>query len=178
MIAFRRGGKPQVGGFVKVNLESLRTEIEQYLADNNLVLFRSHPRLPSSSSGAVFWDTDHYPDFKQFIDTAIATGTSLVSLHATIFSDLDIEDLADQLEEAGLDPSERRQMETRLKELDAYTGFVCQIEISFDHGSRSYIYELLTDWYEDFQDLSDQLEESLDGMNRDTPLSSYYSSNN
>ena len=44
-------------------------------------------------------------------------------------------------------PDERRMTERRLKELRAYDGFTCAIELSFDMGQRAYIFELRTDFW-------------------------------
>ena len=86
----------------------------------------------------------------------------MVTLFARELDDEMIEDTLGQLSELDIDRDEQRSMERRLKEMRAYTGFTCEIELSFDIDSRVYVFDLQTDWYSDLQDLIDQVDEMMD----------------
>ena len=59
-----------------------------------------------------------------------------------------------------------------------YDGFTCALELSFDLGGLTYIFEVRTPWYSDLNDLLDELDIMPEGEDEDDdPLSGYYSKN-
>ena len=48
---------------MKLNLDSLRAEIESYLEAHGIVVFHSHPRA-GDTTAPVYWDTERHPDYK------------------------------------------------------------------------------------------------------------------
>jgi hypothetical protein len=75
-------------------------------------------------------------------------------------------------------------MERSLVDLRAYVGNTCSIEMAFDHQGRLYIYELVTDWFQTYLDLSDLLisatavdVENGDEDGTDSSFGGYYSKN-
>ena len=54
---------------------------------------------------------------------------------------------------------ERRTLELRLNEMRAYEGFICQIEMSFDHAQRTYVFDIRTDWFEELNNLIERMED-------------------
>jgi hypothetical protein len=59
----------------------------------------------------------------------------------------------------------------------AYEGFTCQIELSFDHAQRTYVFEVRTDWFDEMNDLVDRIEGFYQDEGDENPLSGYYSNN-
>jgi hypothetical protein len=61
----------------------------------------------------------------------------------------------------------------------AHEGSVCAIELSFDHQARVFLFDLRTEWFEEFSDLLDEIHlltaEPSDG--NDSPISGYFSRN-
>jgi hypothetical protein len=160
-----------------INLDPLRTEIQAYLEQCGIVVFKSFPRS-GEPSAPVYWDTDQYPDYHQFLAAAQAAGARLVTLYAREFEADMVDDALEQLEDAGLDREDRRTFEIRLKEIRAYSGFVCQIELSFDLAPRVYIFDLRTEWFDDLNDLIDRIEDSYRQQGEDDePLHGYFSRN-
>ena len=146
---------------MQLNLNSLRAQIEDHLQSRGIAIFQSLPRAGDLSS-TIYWDTNRYPDFTAFLAAADAAGVRMVTLFARELDDEMIEDTLGQLSELDIDRDEQRSMERRLKEMRAYTGFTCEIELSFDIDSRVYVFDLQTDWYSDLQDLIDQVDEMMD----------------
>jgi hypothetical protein len=144
---------------VKLNLDSLRAEIESYLETHGIIVFHSHPRT-SDTSAPVYWDTERYPDYKMFLSAAETAGARLVTIHAREFNDDILEDALDHANSSSLPRDERRAIELRLKEMRGYIGFTCQIELSFDLAPRSYVFDLRTEWFDDLNDLLDRVDDA------------------
>lgn len=162
---------------MRINLDTLRTEIGEHLAAQKLVVFHSFPRsgelLP-----AVYWDTGTHPDYREFITAAEAAGAKVITFFVREFSQDLVEDAWERMEEAELEREERRAIEMRLRECSGFTGFTCQIELSFDAGPRVYIFDLRTDWFEDISDLLDRIDEARrDPQDDPGPTGPYFSKN-
>jgi len=164
---------------MRPNLETLRHEIEQHLESRGLALFRSCPRSDTENTGAgtVVWDSQNHPDYHEFVEAACAAGVRLVTLYARELTSDVIEGALAQLSETDLERDERRALDVRLNEIRAYEGFTCQIELSFDHAQRTYVFDIRTDWFDDLNDLVEQIEYSFQDDGDENPLSGYYSNN-
>jgi hypothetical protein len=165
---------------MKLNLDTLRAEIQEHLESRGLVVFQSFPRTTSDLGAGVYWDTERHPDYREFIAAAEAAGVRLVTLYAREFSAEMVEDALDQLGDAKMDRDERRAVESRLREMGGYEGFTCQIELSFDHSERVYFFDLRTEWFDDLSELLDRIQESFhdDDEGTESPLGGGYYSNN
>ncbi len=164
---------------MRSNLDSLLNEIQEYLQTRDIVIFQSFPRSGEPGT-SVYWDTERHPDFREFLGAAEAAGVRMVTLYSRELEEDLIEDALEQLTGAAIDRDERRSMESRLKEIRGYAGFTCQIELSFDLAARTYVFDLRTDWFDDFNDLVDRIEDSYDDEDEgETPMSGggYFSRN-
>jgi hypothetical protein len=164
---------------MKLNLDVLKTEIGETLESRKFAVFHGYSRAMESMP-TVFWDTHRYPDYKQFLDTATAAGANLLVLHAREFSSLLVDNSLEQLEDGDFAPEDRRAIERRLRELRAYDGFTCAIELSFDLNNRMYMFELRTEWYEEFSDLLDEIDSAMphaDDESDEGPIGGYFSKN-
>ena len=73
---------------------------------------------------------------------------------------------------------DRRGLEKRLRELRAYAGFTCQIELSFDLAPRVYVFDLRTEWFEELSDLLDSIDDVFEeNKSGEEPPSGYFSQN-
>ena len=164
---------------MRPNLDTLRHEIEQHLESRGLAVFRSYPRSESDRSPgeAIQWDSQNHPDYREFVEAANAAGVRLVTLYARVLTSDVIENALVQLADTDLDRDERRALDTRLNEIRAYEGFTCQIELSFDHAQRTYVFEVRTDWFDELNDLIERIEYSYQDEGDENPLSGYYSNN-
>lgn len=139
-----------------LNLDTLKREILEYLETAGFAVFRSSPGglegLPM-----VLWDVEHFPDYQAFLDVARKAGVDLVLFAAAEFESSDLDELVDQLEDCELTREERREYESRIRELRIYEGVTCSLELAFDHHSRLYVYEVQPDWYDDFLNLEEEI---------------------
>lgn len=139
------------------NLDSTAEEIQQYLETEHFVVFRSLSRA-ADEGNFVYWDAGQHPEFRRFLDCALQLGVRLVHFHARQFRQQHREDALEILNEAELAREEKRDLQRRIKELAIYEGFTCALELTFDFEGRVYVFELQTDWYEEWQDILDELE--------------------
>jgi hypothetical protein len=142
---------------MSTNLDSQAEEILQYLEAEHFIIFRSLSRAAEDTS-YVYWDTPHQSDFRRFLDCALQLGVRLIHFHSREFRSQHREEALDLIEESELPRDEQRSMERRIKELAIYEGFTCAIELSFDFEGRIYLFEVQTDWYDEWQDMLDELE--------------------
>jgi hypothetical protein len=163
---------------VKPNLDSLKIEIEQHLEECGLAVFYGYSRMLDSTS-SVYWDCDQYPDYQLFIKAARTAGAQVIVFHQREFASDQVIDALEQLADCDLDRKESRELERRLNDLRVYEGFICEIELSFDHQGRVFIFDLRTEWFEEFSEIMDEIQmltaEAEDDNN--SPMSGYFSKN-
>lgn len=139
-----------------LNLEPLKREILAYLDVSEFAVFHSSPggldALP-----LVLWDVERYPDYQMFLDAARKTGAKMVLFAAREFETQEIDDAVEELEECDLSREERRDLESRLRDLRVHEGVTCSIELAFDHHARMYVYEIRPDWYDEFLSIGDEI---------------------
>ena len=122
---------------------------------------------------------DSYPDYRMFLDTAIKTGVKMILFGTREFEAADIDDLLEQLEDAGLDRDQQRDYQSRLRKLRVYEGVTCSLELAFNHDSTLYVYELQPDWYEEFLVAEDEIASAVAEGEADEgdSLGGYFSKN-
>ena len=139
-----------------LNLDTLKREILEYLESGGFAVFHSSPGglegLPM-----VLWDTEHYPDYQLFLEVAKRSGIKLVLFATREFERSDLDELLAQLEECEVTREERREFESRLRELRIFEGVTCSLELAFDSHSRLYVYEVQPDWYDEFLSVEEEI---------------------
>ncbi|MFN7995811.1 MAG: hypothetical protein U0Q18_19525 [Bryobacteraceae bacterium] len=145
-----------------LNLDTLKQEMLEYLEHSEFAVFRSAPGglegLPM-----VLWDTERYPDYQMFLDTARKTGAKMILFASREFDASEIDEAVEQLDECELSREERRDLEGRLRSLRGHEGVTCSLELAFDHHARMYVYEVRPDWYDEFLSIGDEIAVHLPG---------------
>lgn len=161
---------------MRPNLDSLSEEIAQYLEAEHFIIFRSLSR--SADDGVfVYWDTRKSPDYKQFLDCALQLGVRLIHFNPREFNSFHREDALEQLEEVELPREEKRELARRIDELRIYEGLTCAVELSFDFENRIYLFELQTEWYEEWHEILDAIEAASPAGGVDGGGYGYFSNN-
>ena len=160
------------------DLEKLRSEMETYLQQSSLTIFYGSHRVLDTLA-QVSWDTERYANFQQFVDAARSVGVKLMIFTQQSFSLDQIDGALDQLEECDFTREEKRQYESRLRQLQSYEGFTSSLELSFVLDGRVYSFEAHTDWYEAFTDVLGELDAAtgVEDVSEDGPLGGYFSNN-
>jgi hypothetical protein len=159
------------------NLDTLAEEIQHYLAAEHFVVFRGMSRAEDESS-MIFWDSERSPEYKSFLDCALQLGVRLIHFHVREFSPQHREEALEQLESCGVERDEKRAIERRINDLAIYEGLTCAIELSFDFETRIYMFELRADWYDEWHDVLDEIEDSITGDDGEDQYGGGYYSNN
>jgi hypothetical protein len=169
-------GEPQMNQ----NLDVLKTEIRDYLEAAHFNVYYGYSRMLDTLP-VVFWDVERYPDYKMFLRTAEGTEVKLIVLHSREFSVDLVDDAVERLPVAGFDRDEQRNVERKLRDMRVYDGFTCAIELSFDLQGRAYIFSLHTDWYDEFSDLLEDIDDAIadeqDDDDDEGPIGGYFSKN-
>jgi hypothetical protein len=163
---------------MKPNLDVLKPEIELYLEEMGMAVFYGYSR-PLDAAPIVYWDCEQYPDYRLFVQSARAADAKIIVFHQREFFSDQVDDAIERLNACELPPQESRHFEERLNETRANEGSVCAIELSFDHQGRVFLFDLRTEWFEEFSDLLDEIQlltaEPSDGD--DSPITGYFSRN-
>jgi len=155
----------------------MRAEIQEYLESRGLAVFHGFPRT-FDDVAAVYWNTTAHGDYRAFIAAAEAAGVKLVTLYANEFNEALIDEAIEHLDDPGMPLEDRRALEKRLRQLRAYSGFTCQIELSFDLAPRVYVFDLRTEWFEELSDLLESIDDSFEEDDlHEEPPSGYFSQN-
>ena len=164
---------------MKTDLEALKLEIEDYLPKHDFVAFHGSTRVLDDDLEVIHWDVENQPDYHQFLDVAKQIGVKLIVFAFRRFREDMVDETLEQLEESAIQRDERREYETRLKELRIYAGFTCSIELSFDHAGRTYLFELRTEWFDEAMDLMDDIMSagSEPGLENGPDFGGFYSRN-
>jgi hypothetical protein len=165
---------------VDIDLGTLKSEILDYLDSSDFAVFRSHAGGLEGMS-VIMWDTDAWPDYRAFLDTAKKIGEKLILFATRELTEEEIDETREEIDGMDLTREERREMEGRLNTAKRHIGDTCALELAFGHGSQQYVYELQPDWYDDFIDLCDEIESVFptdDGGDAgNDSLGGYYSNN-
>jgi hypothetical protein len=167
---------------VELDLDSLKAELLDYIAVEGFALFQTQAGSLEGLS-MIFWDTDANPEYKAFLAVAKTAGARVVIYGHREFEAEEIDDALEQMKDCELGREERRSMERSLSGLRSFVGSTCTLEIAFDHQGRLYVFELVTDWFQTFADLSDLLltassaDDDEDDDESDSSFGGYYSKN-
>lgn len=131
------------------DLDKLKTQLQPELESRGFVVFHGLSRA-DEESGVVMWDTAQRPDYIEFLDCAGKLGVKVIVLNTRAFEASSIEDVQDEIESLEFAPSERRDLERRLKALKPYTGFTANLEMSFDFNGAVYVYEIRSEFMNEF----------------------------
>lgn len=162
-----------------LDLEALRNEVEAYLEADGVPVFRGFYRILDATNH-VSWDADKHPDFRDFVAVGKKAGASIFVYASLAFSLDQVDDAIDMLDEVALSPEDKRSFETKLRQLQAYEGFTCAIDLSFTLDGQTYSFSRESEWYRTLNEITaelDALVESMDDEEEDSGLGGYFSKN-
>jgi hypothetical protein len=165
---------------VDIDLGTLKSEILDYLESSDFAIFRSQPGGLDGMS-VIVWDTDGWPDYRAFLDTAKKVGEKLILFGSRPLTEEEVDEAREELDGMDLERDERRDMERRLNAAKRHIGDTCSLELAFSHGGNHYVYELRPDWFDDFIDLCEEIDSTFTTDDGDDAandgLGGYYSNN-
>lgn len=163
-----------------LNLDTLKRSILDELSTSGFgVFYMSFGSLEGQPM--VLWDTEQYPDYQMFLDVARKADIKILLFASHEFALSDLDDLAEQFEGCGFTREERREMDSRLRDLRIYDGVTCSLELGFDSNNRLHVYEVQPDWYTEYLEIEEEvmmrLTDGDDVEEDDDSLGGYYSKN-
>lgn len=160
------------------DLETLKNEIQAHLQNSSLAVFQGV--LGMNEHPSMFWDTQREPDFRKYLETAEKAGVRMVVFDHDQFTQDEIDDAFESLDDCGFTRDERRSYETRMRELQKYEGFTSRVELVFALDGKMYAYRVQAEWYTEWRELVGELDFVTDveeeGEDQD-PLPGYFSTN-
>lgn len=144
---------------MKQDLHELKLEFERGLQEGGFAVFRGSARAKEAALPPIFWDSARHADPRAFLEVASALGVKVVVLHVQEFSSEELMEAFEQLSESELPREEAKEMERNLRRFQAYEGFTCALEVSFDYQNETYMFETMTQWYAEFTRMMDDLVE-------------------
>lgn len=146
-----------------INLEVLKTEILEYLERSDFGIFRSNSGGLEETK-IITWDSDRFPDYRQFLEAATKAGVRLILFAARELAEEEITEVTAELEELELDRNERRDLDRRLNAAKRHVGETCALELAFGYNSQLFVYEARPDWYEEFLDACEEVSEEIGSL--------------
>jgi hypothetical protein len=141
---------------VTFNLDSLKQELLDYIVSEGFAVFRGQPGL-FEGLPTVMWDTEAHPEYQSYLNVAKVAGARIIVFAHREFPLDELEEAVEQAQDCELPREELRSIERNLAELRSFVGNTCSIEMAFDYEGRMYVYELVTEWFQTFLDLSELL---------------------
>jgi len=163
------------------NLDSLKQELLDYIAGEEFGIFKGQTG-GNEGFPKIYWDTERYPEYQAYLNVAKLAGVSVIIFAHREFEAAEIDDALEQIEDCEFGRDERRPIESSLADLRAFVGSTCIIEMAFGYQGHMYVYELTTEWFQTFMEISDLLiaASSANGDDEDESDGSfggYYSKN-
>lgn len=168
-----------------IDLDQLKHSISDELERSEFAIFR-HDSGAFEPRQVVTWDTDTYPDYLMFLETARKLGVKMILFASSEFDEGEIEELQDELDMAGAPPAVKSDSERTLKAMRKHIGSISSVEIAFPYESKFYVYEARPDWYEEFVRLSEEIEafaaisletDDAEEEDEDDSMGGFYSNN-
>jgi hypothetical protein len=168
---------------VTFNLDILKKELLDYIASEGFAVFRSqHGSLDAIPT--IYWDTEEHPEYQAYLNVAKLAGAHIIIFAHREFDAEEIDEAIEQLQDCEFGRDELRSIERSLADLRAFAGSTCSLEMAFDYQGRMYVYELVTEWFQTFVDLSELLIAAAGPENgdddedaADSSFGGYYSKN-
>jgi hypothetical protein len=164
---------------MKQDLDSLKKEIQNSVERSGFALFHGCSRVLDDIH-MVHWDVDRHPELEPFLAAARQVGVKMLVLHHREFTESNVDDAIERLDDCEMSMEDRHDLERRLEALRKYDGSTCAIELSFDYQDRVYMFDVRTDWYMDFIDALEEIEPYFDDEDEeddDDTIGGYYSRN-
>ena len=143
---------------MNLNLDSLKEDVTRYLEENDFVVF--HGEYVDLDSYPVRWNAKANPDYQAFLHVARRSGANLIVVQSREFDRTDMEVAYELLDEADLAYDEEEAYRKRLLEYEGFYGFTSRLRLGFQVGFRAYTYDVEASWYEEFEEICDELEDA------------------
>jgi hypothetical protein len=162
------------------NLDTLKREIADALQSEDFAVFYGSAH-PMEDTGTVYWDSERNPDYRAFLAAAHKVGARMIIFSEREFQTPDIDQALEEMEDCEISHEERRSFERKLRSMRVFEGRACAVRLTFHYENRAYVFELRTEWFDEFLQVSEEIDSRLpdddDEDEDDSSLGGYYSKN-
>ncbi len=153
------------------DLDRLKGEVLDYLRAAGLPIYYSFGG--PGEEGFAYWDTEQYPDWRQFTDVAREAGARMFLFSSRQLAAEELTGAKETLAEVEMADNDREDAGDFLDTLRPNIGRVAWLRIAWQQDGRRFAFERVAPWYEKFLDLVDEIGESLpelsEGKEDDAP---------
>src|SRR5262249_18811826 len=139
-----------------LDLDNLKEEVLRYLNAEGFAVFRG---MAGTLEGLpiISWDAAEHPEYQAFLQVAKTVGVRVIVFGQRELEAEELDDAMEQIEDCDFGREEQRSIEQSLSELRRFIGSTCSLELAFDYQGRLYVFELVTEWYRTFAEMSELL---------------------
>ncbi len=141
------------------SLLALKDDMIAYVTGHGL---RRVPAFISEDLPSVLWEDESNPDsWKEFVETAKAAGSAFLTMSEVVLTADDIQMLIEQVQELDFPDVETNELE-HAQSLMAHAGKIGFLQLGFAHHGILFVHETATDWYQQYQELLESLDDRSD----------------
>jgi hypothetical protein len=144
------------------NLASIKDDMVAFIAGHGM---RRVPAHADDDVPSVLWDDDENPEsWKDFVETAKAAGAVFMTMSEAVLEKEEVELLIEEVQ----DQDYQLEMSSGSSELDeaqslvTHIGKIGHLQLGFPHQGMMFLYEVSTEWYEQYQQLVDSVDDLSD----------------
>lgn len=139
----------------ELDLNRVKYEMMDYMRQTGLPIF--YGVGGPEEDDYTYWDTQNFPDWRQFLDVGKECGAQLLVFSSETFDEDDLEMGFDKLAECDLSADERLHYARMLEVLRSRVGQAAWLRIAFEHSDRWFAYERIATWYDEFRGAMEEL---------------------
>jgi hypothetical protein len=139
------------------NLASIKDDMVAFIEGHGI---RRVPAHAGDDIPSIVWEDEANPDsWKDFVETAKATGAAFIIMSDVVLEKEDVELLIEEVQEQEYNI----ESATTASELDeaqtlvSHIGKIGHLQLGFPHQGVMFLYQTSTDWYERYQQLLDSV---------------------
>lgn len=138
------------------NLLALKDDMIAFLSGHGL---RQFPGYVGDDVPSVLWEDNEDPDgWKRLVETAKAAGAPFLTISDVTLDDEELDLLLQKLREQNF-PDEQAPEFDEIDALREHAGKVGFVQLGFVHGGIAFLHETASDWYEQYEELIEAVDE-------------------
>ena len=141
------------------SLLTLKDDMVAYITGHGI---RRIPAFVSEDLPSIVWEDENNPDsWKEFVETAKAAGVAFLTMSEVVLEAEDVHLLVEELQDLNFPEDEHSELE-HAQALLPHAGKIGFLQLGFAHQGVVFVHETFTDWFEQYQELLESLDDLSD----------------
>jgi hypothetical protein len=139
------------------NLASIKDDMVAFIEGHGI---RRVPAHAGDDIPSIVWEDEANPDsWKDFVETAKATGAAFIIMSDVVLEKEDVELLIEEVQEQeyNIESATTASDLDEAQTLVSHIGKIGHLQLGFPHQGVMFLYQTSTDWYERYQQLLDSV---------------------